>query len=123
MAIPCPGTHTYDHIFGVGRNGPTAFIAFIRAFLVLVLEIARSRSLRDFLDEECRPPCDRLLTGPQFSNFTVRLAPRAAGGWSCVMGGRLEGRIDCVRPDIEASDDEVLAALLAELRDKGDAKA
>lgn len=116
MAIPCPGTKSYDHIFGVGRNGPTAFVAFIRAFIVLLLEIARSRSLRDFLEEECRPPCDRLLTGPAFSNFTVRLAPRAAGGWSCVMGGRLEGRIDCVRPDVEASDEELLAALLAELR-------
>lgn len=113
MAIPCPGSDTYSQIFGVGRNGPNAFIAFIRAFLVLLFEIANSASLRRFLMQKCKPPCNTVITGPSFSNFTVRINPLAAGGFSCVMGGQLDARIDCVRIAIPTSDEECMAKILA----------
>lgn len=114
MAIPCPGSESWSHIFGVGRNGPNPFIAFLRALIVLVLEIARSNSLRQFLGKACDADCDKLIDGPGFSRFTVRLRPHPAGGWSCVMGGQLDATIDCVKPPaVEASDEECLNELLA----------
>jgi hypothetical protein len=113
MAIPCPGSDTYSQIFGAGRNGPNAFVAFIRAFLVLLFEIANSASLRRFLMQECKPGCDKFITGPSFTNFTVRTNPRAGGGFSCVIGGTLDARIDCVPMAVPASDEECMAKILA----------
>lgn len=116
MAIPCPGTDTYSQIFGVGRNGPNPFVAFLRAFVVLLLELARSASLRRFLAQDCDKGCDKSVTGPAFSRFTVRIRPRVGGGWTCVMGGLLEAQIDCTKIDVEASLEDQLEELLAYLQ-------
>lgn len=105
MAIPCPGQDTYNQIFGVGRNGPNPFIAFLGALLQLVAEIASSRSLRDFLNQECKPPCQKVVTGPTFSNFVVRLSPLAGGGWVCTAGVVVDATVECFRLDTVSTDD------------------
>lgn len=115
MAIPCPGSDSFSHIFGVGRNGPNPFIAFLRAFIVLILEIARSVGLRNFLSQKCDDGCEKVITGPEFSRFAVRLRPRAGGGWSCVMGGQLDAKIECVELGLDVTDEECLKELLAHL--------
>lgn len=115
MAIPCPGADSYSRIFGVGRNGPNPFIAFLRALIVLVLEIARSNDLNDFLSQECNKGCEKVITGPTFSNFKASLRPRRGGGWVCVISGQLDARIDCVPEVLDANDEEYQQELLAHL--------
>lgn len=122
MPIPCPGSDTYSQIFGVGRNGPNPFVAFVRAFLVLLFEIATSASLRRFLLQECKAGCDKFITGPSFTNFTVRINPRPDGTFSCVMGGTLDARIDCVRTATPTSDQAYLTKVL-EIAENGGEKA
>lgn len=116
MAIPCPGSDRFSQIFGVGRNGPNPFIAFLRALIVLVLEIARNAGLRRFLAQDCDGDCEKIITGPDFSRFTVRLSPRRGGGWSCVIGGDLQARIDCVQTSVEADDEHAMRELQSYFR-------
>jgi hypothetical protein len=97
MAILCPGADRFSQIFGVGRNGPNAFIAFLRA-------------------QDCDGDCEKIITGPDFSRFTVRLSPRRGGGWSCVIGGDLQARIDCVQTAVEADDEHAMRELHSYLR-------
>lgn len=112
MAIPCPGSATFSKIYGVGRNGPDPITAFIRALIVLVLELARDNALRRFLSQDCKAGCDKIITGPDLSRFTGRLRQMADGRWVCVLGFQLDARIDCVRV-VEASLKPALDELLA----------
>ncbi|HYJ79044.1 MAG TPA: hypothetical protein VEW03_05560 [Longimicrobiaceae bacterium] len=114
MAIPCPGQDTYNQIFGVGRNGPNPFVALISALLQLLVEIASSSSLRDFLNQDCASPCEKVVTGPTFSNFIVRLSPRAGGGWVCTAGVVVDATIECVRI-IPTSTDECMKEIASHL--------
>lgn len=119
MPVPCPGTEVYNHIFGVGRDGPTPWGAFFKALLVLVFEIGTSRGLRVFLNKPCKAPCDKVLTGPTFTNFTIRIVPKPGGIFHCVMGGNIQAQIDCQKVEavaINISDREILEGLLKELR-------
>lgn len=114
MAISCPGQDTYNQIFGVGRNGPNPFVALVSALLVLVLEIARSRSLQDFLNQDCGEPCEKVVTGPTLSNFVVRLRQRVGGDWVCTAGVTVDAVIDCF-PISRASTDECMRELASHL--------
>lgn len=119
MPIPCPGSDTHSHIFGVGRDGPNPMAAFLFAFLVLLAEIATSKSLRRFLNQKCKDPCVKAVSGPTFSNFTVRIVQKVNGNWHCVMGGTLEARIDCQEPMVvptSVTEAELLAKVMEEIR-------
>lgn len=118
MGVPCPGQETFSHIYGAGRDGPTPFAAYVSALLVLVREMAMSQSLKDFINAHCDPPCSEVKTGPGFTRTSVRFSQKPGGVWHCVMGGLVEGEVDCKKV-VTVSDEEVLRQIVAVLEEEG----
>lgn len=119
MPIPCPGTDRFSQIFGAGREGATPFAAFVRALLAFILALIRNRALREFLNKECKPPCEKALAGPFFRGFIVRIRPRPGRRFHCSISCTIDAQIDCKKPEaveIELSDKELLDVISAELR-------
>jgi len=124
MSISCPGSEPYSNYFTAHRFGPNPFVSFFRAIIALLIDISRS-PLRALLLQECDGNCDKEVTGPEFSNFTVRNRLRPANPavgrpamWSCRVGVQVDAKVECIGLVIEASDEENFEELLAYLNDE-----
>jgi hypothetical protein len=63
--VECPGSETWEQGFGVTGTGLDPLNAIINAFLGLLLQLAMSQGLRDFLEKECDGDCWRRVSGPE----------------------------------------------------------
>ncbi len=114
--VPCPGTEIWRQGYFVNGNGLDPLSAIINAFLKLLLQMATTQGLLDFLEKECANNCWRRLTGPEFPRFVGALNLNANGTWDYVLMTTIEFRIDCRTKVPEyISNEQLMEDLLASL--------
>ncbi len=113
--IECPGSDTWEKMYGLDGVGAGPFVAFINALLYLILQLAQSY-LSDFHAKQCDGECWRRMTGPEFSNSSLDWEQQQDGTWKCSLFTKIKFTIDCALTAGPISNEQLTEELLVQLK-------
>lgn len=113
--IDCPGSETWEKMYGLEGRGISPLSAIINAFLQLILLLAQARDLAEFLEKECDGECWQRVIGPEFERFSGTLEIRHDGSWKYFLHTKIKFHIQCSNLYGPISNEELMDEIGMEL--------